>query len=58
MDKELYQKLDEYYNKFGDVFPTMNYTMSFEQMIKLINKCIRLNKSIYEIDTPLKDVMY
>jgi len=58
MDQELYDKLDQYYEKFGDVFPTMRYQLSKEKMIKLMDKCIKKNKSINEIDPPLKDVMY
>ncbi|WP_252243192.1 hypothetical protein [Clostridium sp. ZBS14] len=58
MDQELYDKLDQYYEEFGDTFPTMRYGLSKADMIKLIDKCIKKNKSINEIDPPLKYVIY
>lgn len=56
--RKTYDKLDQYYEKFGDVFPTMRFKLSSADMIKLMDKCIKKNKSINEIDPPLKDVMY
>ena len=56
--EEIDIKLDQYYEKFGDVFPMMRYALSTTDIIKLIDKCIKKNKSINEIDPPLKDVMY
>lgn len=51
-------KLDEYFNKFGDVFPMMRYTLESPKIIKLIDKCIKKNKPIDVIDPPPKDVNY
>ena len=58
MRDELDVKLDEYFNKFGDVFPMMRYTLEPPKLIKLMNKCIKNNKPIDEIDPPPEDVNY
>ena len=58
MDEQLYKKLDEYADKFGDIFPMMQYDMSFDRVIKLIDKCIKLNKPVQEIKPLKKDVIY
>ncbi|MBY6918134.1 hypothetical protein [Clostridium botulinum] len=55
---ELYNKLDAYYDEFGDVFPMERYTLPKPDIIKLIDKCIKNNKSINEIDPPVDDVIY
>ncbi|WP_252236724.1 hypothetical protein [Clostridium sp. CH2] len=55
---ELYNKLDAYYDKFGDVFPMERYTLPKADIIKLIDKCIKNNKSINKIDPPIDDVIY
>lgn len=55
---ELYNKLDAYYDKFGDVFPMERYTLPKPDIIKLIDKCIKDNKSINKIDPPVDDVIY
>jgi hypothetical protein len=54
MEEKLYNKLDEYYDKFGDVFPTMQYSFSREETIQKIDQCIKENKKIQEI-IPLKE---
>lgn len=58
MNQELIDKLDQYYNQFGDSFPMMRYELAPSDIIKLIDKCIKKNKSINEIDPPSKDVNY
>lgn len=58
MKDELDLKLDEYFNKFGDVFPMMRYTLESPKLIKLMDKCIKNNKPINEIDPPPKYVNY
>ncbi len=55
---ELYNKLDAYYDKFGDVFPMERYALPKPDIIKLIDKCIKNNKSILLIDPPVDDVIY
>lgn len=42
----LREKLDEYYEKFGDVFPMAAYKCSYDQIIKIIDKCIKSNKKV------------
>lgn len=58
MNDQLYLKLDQYYEKFGDAFPTMRYSLETPKLIKLMDKCIKKNKPINEIDPPPKDVNY
>ncbi len=58
MSDKLDLKLEQYYNIFGDVFPMERYTLPKPDIIKLIDKCIKNNKSINEIDPPVDDVIY
>lgn len=44
----LYEKLDEYYNTFGDVFPMMEYDLPINKAIKFIDKCLKSNKEAQE----------
>ena len=46
--------LNEYYKKFGDYFPTENYSCDTEQMIVIIKRCIENDKQIED----QKDVIY
>lgn len=49
MNYELDAKLEQYYNKFGDVFPMMEYDLSKKEVIKFIDKCLKLNKKAQEL---------
>lgn len=40
MDKDLDFLLDEYFEKFGDYFPTENYACSIEEIKIEIKNCI------------------
>jgi hypothetical protein len=53
MEELLYEKLDKYYDRFGDAFPTMRYSFSTEEMIEKIDQCLEQGKTIKEI-MPLK----
>lgn len=46
--------LSEYYDKFGDYFPTENYACSIEEMIEKIKCCIATGEQVKE----RKDVIY
>ena len=48
MDKEFDYWLNEYYEKFGDYFPTENYACDIEEMILKIKNCIANNKQVEE----------
>ena len=48
MDKGFYFWLNEYYEKFGDYFPTENYACDAEQMILKIKNYIANNEQIKE----------
>jgi hypothetical protein len=54
MDERFYNKLDEYYDKFDDAFPTMQYSFDKEEVINKIDECIKKNKKIQEL-IPLKE---
>ena len=57
--KEIYKLLDEYYSKFGDAFPTMEYGFTQEGLKKVLKQCIDANKSIHELSPHKeKDVLY
>ncbi|NRY60869.1 hypothetical protein [Clostridium beijerinckii] len=58
MNYELDAKLEQYYNKFGDVFPMMEYDLSKKEVIKFIDKCLKLNKKAQEIISLRNDVIY
>ncbi|WP_270567894.1 hypothetical protein [Clostridium beijerinckii] len=58
MNDELYLKLEEYYNRFGDVFPMMQYDLPKKEVIKFIDKCLKLNKKAQEIIPLRNDVIY
>lgn len=58
MDQELKDKLEQYYDKFGDVFPMMEYNMEPKDAKTFIDKCLKLNKKATEIEPLHKDVMY
>lgn len=58
MDQELEEKLEAYYKKFGDVFPTMEYNLNPNEIIKFIDKCLKKNKKAEEIVPLPNDVMY
>ena len=58
LEIELDSKLDQYYEKFGDVFPMMQYCMNKKEIIKLIDKCLKKNKPAQEIEPLPSDVMY
>lgn len=55
-------KMEEYEKKFGDSFPTMPlmYGKTKEEMIEIIDRCIRENKDVYELGILSldEDVMY
>lgn len=48
MEDQLYIKLEEYYNRFGNVFPMMEYDISTPEAIKFIDKCLKKNKKAQE----------
>ena len=54
MNKDFIFWLNEYYEKFGDYFPTENYTCDTEQMILKIKNCIANNEQVKE----QKEVIY
>jgi lipocalin len=58
MDQELNLKLDQYYEKFGDVFPMTEYNLSKKEAIKFIDKCLEKNKKAQEIEPLDENVMY
>lgn len=48
---------DEYYERFGDIFPTMFYMNSTEEeLIKKIRKCLKEGKRIEKLDNISLDV--
>lgn len=51
-------KLDQYFDKFGKVFPMMEYNLSKNEAIKFIDKCIKKNKTAQEIEPLPDDVIY
>ena len=54
MEDLLYEKLDQYYDKFGDIFPRMEYSsLTNEEVINKINQCLKEDKPIQEL-MPLK----
>ncbi len=54
MKDRLMSWLDEYYEEFGDQFPTMCFqTESEDEMIRLIRDCIESNNTaeeLYQLD--------
>lgn len=58
MNDELDLKLEQYYNTFGDVFPMMEYDLPIKEVIKFIDKCLKLNKKAQEIVPLRNDVIY
>jgi hypothetical protein len=54
---DIFYNVAHFYTYVGST-RTMNYELSKTDMIKLMDKCIKKNKSIDEIYPPLKDVMY
>lgn len=51
-------KLDEYYDRFGDIFPSMEYGMPINEAIKFMDKCLSLNKKAQEISPLANNVDY
>lgn len=54
----IYKALDLYYEKFGEVFPSMEYDMPIDEMENFMLKCIRLGKKAEELKPSRKDVIY
>ncbi len=51
MFEELHEAQDKYYNVFGGNFPMFQLGRSREpeEVIKIIDRCIRENKDVYEL---------
>ncbi len=58
MNDELDLKLEQYYDTFGDIFPMMQYDIPKKEVIKFINKCLKLNKRAQDIIPLRNDVIY
>lgn len=57
--KTLMELLDMYYEKFNDMFPTMCFrTATDEEMMSMIEQCIKKNKSAEELFDLDYDNMY
>ncbi len=43
-DEEVEKKLEEYEKKFPDGFPLMEFEGNKKELMKTINRCIKINK--------------
>ena len=50
LEKEFNAAIDAYYANFGEDYPLMERTESVSETIDSINKCIKSNKTIYELE--------
>lgn len=50
LEKEFNAARDAYYANFGEDYPLMERTESVSETIDNINKCIKANKTIYELE--------
>lgn len=50
LEKEFNAAMDAYYANFGEDYPLMERTESVSETIDSINKCIKSNKTIYELE--------
>lgn len=58
MNDELDLKLEQYYDTFGDIFPMMQYDLPKKEVIKFIDKCLKLDKKAQDIIPLRNDVIY
>lgn len=50
MEDEVLKKLDKYYERFNDAFPTMELPeMSDKELIAAINKCLKQGKKAQDV---------
>jgi hypothetical protein len=52
------EKLEEYHKKFGDVFPTIEYDLTGEELIEFIDECLLKNKKAQDIAPLDKGAIY
>ena len=50
LEKEFNAAMDAYYANFGEDYPLMERTESVSETIARINECIKVNKTIYELE--------
>lgn len=50
LEKEFNAARDAYYANFGEDYPLMERTESVSETIVSINRCIKANKTIYELE--------
>lgn len=55
---KFYEKFDEYYEKFGKVFPATEYDLPIDKSIKFMDECIKSNKTAEELKPLRKNVNY
>jgi hypothetical protein len=53
-----YDTFDQYYEKFGDVFPSTEYGLPDKEAIDFMEECLRAGKKAQEIRPLRKDVQY
>jgi len=58
VNDELDLKLEQYYDTFGDIFPMMQYDLPKKEVIKFIDKCLKLDKKAQDIIPLRNDVIY
>ena len=57
-DSIFFDRIDKYYDRFKDAFPSMEYNLNVDESIAFMDECIKKNKTAHELRPIEQNVRY